>query len=211
MFSKLQYISQGNSFEEQAFNIRQALDHGCDWIQLRFKNARKDEFLELADTVKLLCDTYSATFIINDHVDIAYEINADGIHLGLTDMKIATAREILGDDKIIGGTANTLEDVLQRVEEKCDYIGLGPFQFTTTKENLSPVLGLEGYQKVTSKLTSKRIKTPVYAIGGIQLDDVRPIVKTGIYGVAISGLLTQNPKLVPQLNSKLYDNIKTRR
>jgi thiamine-phosphate pyrophosphorylase len=211
MFSKLQYISQGSSFEEQSYNIRQALDHGCDWIQLRFKNAGKDEILELADTVKLLCDTYSATFIINDHVDIAYEINADGIHLGLTDMKIATAREILGNDKIIGGTANTLEDVLQRVEEKCDYIGLGPFQFTATKENLSPVLGLEGYQKVTSKLTSKRIKTPIYAIGGIQLEDVRPIVKTGIYGVAISGLLTQNPKLVQQLNSKLYDNIKTRR
>ena len=211
MFSKLQYISQGSSFEEQSYNIRQALDHGCDWIQLRFKNAGKDEILELADTVKLLCDTYSATFIINDHVDIAHEINADGIHLGLTDMKIATAREILGNDKIIGGTANTLEDVLQRVEEKCDYIGLGPFQFTATKENLSPVLGLEGYQKVTSKLTSKRIKTPIYAIGGIQLEDVRPIVKTGIYGVAISGLLTQNPKLVQQLNSKLYDNIKTRR
>jgi thiamine-phosphate pyrophosphorylase len=211
MFSKLQYISQGNCFEEQSYNIRQALDHGCDWIQLRFKNARKDELLELADTVKLLCDTYSATFIINDHVDIAYEINADGIHLGLTDMKIETAREILGNDKIIGGTANTLEDVLQRVEEKCDYIGLGPYRFTTTKENLSPVLGLEGYQKVTSKLISKRIKTPIYAIGGIQLEDVRPIVKTGIYGVALSGLLTQNPQLVPQLNSKLYDNIKNHR
>ncbi|MFC7774900.1 thiamine phosphate synthase [Flavobacterium sp. GCM10027622] len=211
MLSKLQYISQGDSFEEQTYNIRQALDHGCDWIQLRFKKAQKEELLELADTVKLLCDTYSATFIINDHVDIAHEINADGIHLGLTDMKIEAARAILGKDKIIGGTANTLEEVLQRVEEKCDYIGLGPFQFTTTKENLSPILGLEGYKKVASKLATKKIKTPIYAIGGIQLDDVRPILKAGIYGVAVSGLLTQNPQLVPQLNSKLYDNIKNRR
>ncbi len=207
MFSKLQYISQGNTVEEQLYNIHQALDNGCDWIQLRFKNGNSKELFTLAEAVKILCDEYLATLIINDKVDLALQINADGVHLGLNDMRIKDARTLLGHHKIIGGTANTIEDVLQRAAENCDYIGLGPFRFTATKENLSPILGLEGYQKTIAQMKIQNLEIPVYAIGGIQPEDIEPLMDVGLYGIAISGLITEKPQLTTQLNEKLYVNI----
>jgi thiamine-phosphate pyrophosphorylase len=210
MFNKLQYISQGSTIKEQHYNIHQALDNGCEWIQLRHKNALTEDLFDLADTIKLLCDTYTATFIINDNVHLAKQIDADGVHLGLNDMKIKEARSILGVTKIIGGTANTFEDIQQRMNEKCDYIGLGPFRFTSTKEKLSPLLGLEGYQSILQKLQRQNSNIPIYAIGGIQLDDIENLIHCGIYGIAVSDLITSHPEqneLITQLNEKLYVNI----
>ena len=207
MFSKLQYISQGDTVEEQLYNIHQALDNGCDWVQLRFKNGNLHDDFVLAEAVKILCEEYLATFIINDKVYLTQEVNADGVHLGLTDMKIKDARKILGDGKIIGGTANTLEDVLQRMEEKCNYIGLGPLRFTTTKEALSPILGLEGYQSILNKIPDQFNNIPIYAIGGIQIEDIDKLLNIGLHGVAVSGIITQQPQLITQLNEKLYVNL----
>jgi thiamine-phosphate pyrophosphorylase len=210
MYKRLQYISQGNTIETQLHNIRQALEHGCQWIQMRFKNATSEDTFTLAEAVKILCDEYSATFIINDNVPLALEIDADGVHLGLSDMKIANARAILGNQKIIGGTANTFEDIQKHINQGADYIGLGPFRFTKTKEKLSPILGLEGYQNILSQLQEQQIKTPIYAIGGILTDDVESIIKTGIHGIAVSGLITESDsktKLITELNEKLYGNV----
>ena len=134
MFSKLQYISQGLTANEQIENIQSALDAVCQWVQLRFKNANEKEFIKVAEQVKTICSSYNATFIVNDRVEDAKTIDADGVHLGLQDMSVTQAQNILGKNKIIGGTANTLSDVMMRLNEKCDYIGLGPFRFTTTKE-----------------------------------------------------------------------------
>lgn len=208
MFSKLQYISQGETIYSQIKNIHHALDTGCDWIQLRFKTNKKEELRDLAEASKLLCDTYSATFIINDNPYLCQEVDADGVHLGLTDMSIKEARLLLDEFKIIGGTANTYEDVVQRFEENCDYIGLGPYKFTTTKQNLSPILGLEGYQNILSKLREEGIQIPIYAIGGIQLEDVEPLMKTGIHGIAVSSLITNEfqENNYSQLNTTLYVN-----
>ncbi|MFV8336981.1 thiamine phosphate synthase [Flavobacterium sp. RSP29] len=210
MYNKLQYISQGNTVEEQLHNIRKALDNGCDWIQVRFKNQNAREVFTLAEAVKIVCKEYLATFIINDNVFLAQQLDTDGVHLGLSDMKVEEARVLLGKTKIIGGTANTFEDVLQRTAEDCDYIGLGPFQFTATKKNLSPILGLEGYQLISDKMKIKKNQIPIYAIGGITLENVESLMETGIYGIAISGLITQseNPsQLITQLNDKLYGTL----
>ncbi|WP_035677289.1 thiamine phosphate synthase [Flavobacterium limnosediminis] len=206
MFSKLQYISQGTTVDEQLYNIHKVLDNGCDWIQLRFKNGNSLELFALAEAVKTLCEEYLATLIINDKVDLALQINADGVHLGLNDMKVKDARALLGNHKIIGGTANTLEDILQRTTENCDYIGLGPYRFTATKENLSPILGLEGYQNILGKIKEQNIQIPVYAIGGIASNDIESLIDTGLHGIAVSGLITENPQLITQLNEKLYVN-----
>lgn len=209
MFNKLQYISQGTTVQEQMYNIHQALDNGCDWVQLRFKNATTLELFTLAEAVKFLCEEYLATFIINDNVHLAQQLVADGVHLGLQDMSVTAARELLGN-KIIGGTANTFEDILKRVSENCDYVGLGPFQFTETKANLSPTLGIDGYSKILQKKQQNNITIPVYAIGGITLDAVDELMKTGIHGIAVSGLITNTPQqkeLITQLHEKLYVNI----
>lgn len=210
MYNKLQYISQGNTVQEQLFNIHQALDNGCKWIQIRFKNHFSDEAFALAEAVKTLCEEYLANFIINDNVTLAQQIAADGVHLGLSDMSIIEARNILGDTKIIGATANTFEDIKNHVRNGCDYIGLGPFKFTTTKENLGPILDLEGYRSIIEKIQENGITTPIYAIGGITLEDVEPIMQTGIYGIAVSGLITQakhKKKIIKQLKNELYGSI----
>ena len=209
MYSKLQYISQGETATEQLENIKQALDAGCDWIQLRFKNSTEEELFNVAEKVKTLCQKHKATFIINDNIELAKKINADGVHLGLTDESPIIARNILGNEKTIGGTANTLQDVLKRVEEKCDYVGLGPFRFTSTKKQLSPILGIEGYTNILTELKNKNIDIPIYAIGGIILEDVDQLIKTEIYGIAVSGIITNNSdkrELVEQLNYSLYAN-----
>jgi thiamine-phosphate pyrophosphorylase len=210
MYNKLQYISQGDTVQKQLYNIHHALDNGCNWIQMRFKNQNAVDVFTLAEAVKMLCHKYLATLIINDNVHLCKQLDADGVHLGLKDWSITDARTLLGHSKIIGGTANTLEDVLQRVEENCDYIGLGPFQFTTTKEKLSPILGLEGYRHICSELKKRKISTPIYAIGGITLEDVNGIMETGVHGIAVSGLVTHSTKtseLITQLNEKLYVSI----
>jgi thiamine-phosphate pyrophosphorylase len=210
MHNQLQYISQGNTVEEQLYNIHKALDNGCDWIQMRFKKNYSDDAFTLAEAVKMLCKEYLATFIINDNVHLAKQLDADGVHLGLSDMSVEEARLILGKTKIIGGTANTFENVLQRRAENCDYIGLGPFQFTTTKQNLSPILGLDGYRLIIGQMKAKNIQIPIYAIGGITLENVESLMKTGIHGIAVSGLITQTEnasQLINQLNDKLYVTI----
>lgn len=210
MYHKLQYISQGNTIEEQLYNIHQALDAGCDWVQMRFKNQTDKNTFALAEAVKVLCEEYLATFIVNDNIYLAQQIAADGVHLGLSDMKIDEARAILRDTKIIGGTANTFEDIENHVKNGCDYIGLGPFRFTCTKEKLSPILGLSGYFEILQKLKKNKIEIPIYAIGGINLNDVNPLMETGIHGVAVSGIITksdQKKKLIQQLNEKLYANV----
>lgn len=197
MLKKIQYISQGDSPEQQLANISKALNAGCKWIQLRYKNKSIEEVRTLAKMVQKICRAYDATFIINDHVQVASEINADGVHLGLDDISVMEAKAVL-KNKIIGGTANTLEDVLQRVNEKCDYIGLGPFRFTATKEKLSPILGIEGYQEILKELKNRNIDIPIYAIGGIEIEDFEKLEQAGVYGVAVSGLIThhKNPEIL---------------
>lgn len=207
MYHKLQYISQGNTSNEHLKNIQEALDAGCLWIQLRMKNFDEQEIENSANKVRLLCDKHKAVFIMNDNVAIAKKCKADGVHLGLSDMSVKEARELLGDDKIIGGTANTIEDVLQRINETCNYIGLGPFRFTSTKDKLSPILGLEGYKNIISKLNETQQQIPVYAIGGVLAGDVESIINTGIYGVAVSGIITKaenKTQIVEQFNNTLY-------
>lgn len=210
MYHKLQYISQGETIEKQLYNIHQALDAGCNWVQMRFKNQTEKDTFALAEATKLLCEKYLANFIVNDNLHLAQQIDADGVHLGLTDMKIDEARAILGNTKIIGGTANTFEDIQNHAKNGCDYIGLGPFRFTNTKEKLSPILGLSGYFEILQKLKKNKINIPVYAIGGITLRDLNPLMETGIYGIAVSGIITKSDEkatLIQQLNEKLYANV----
>ncbi|WP_294241312.1 thiamine phosphate synthase [uncultured Chryseobacterium sp.] len=201
---KLQYISQGFTQAEQELHIKNALDNGIQWIQVRWKNATENEFLRLCERSKKLCMDYGSVCIINDHVKIAKEVDADGVHLGLNDMAVETARNILGENKIIGGTANTFSDVRQRMVESCDYIGLGPLRFTSTKEKLSPVLDFDGYENIIRSLKENSIEIPkIFAIGGVILDDVERLQETGIYGVAVSGQITARPSVIKTFREAL--------
>ena len=192
---QLQFISHQNEKMTYLDGIREALAGGCKWIQLRMKGATDEEVRPIALKVKKLCKEQNATFLIDDRVQLVKEVGADGVHLGKNDMPIAEARKILGDDFIIGGTANTFEDVKAHYEADADYIGCGPFRFTTTKEKLSPILGLEGYHEIIQKMKAENIDIPIVAIGGITKEDIPDIMKTGVNGIALSGSIinAKNP------------------
>lgn len=191
----LQFITHYTDTINYLDSVRIALEGGCRWVQLRMKNASVDDIRPIALQAQALCKAVGATFIIDDHVELVKEIHADGVHLGKNDMPIDEARAILGDDFIIGGTANTFEDVLMHYKNGANYIGCGPFRFTTTKEKLSPVLGLEGYTHIVKQMKEHGINLPIVAIGGINAEDIPALMQTGITGIALSGtvLRADNP------------------
>jgi thiamine-phosphate pyrophosphorylase len=185
--SKLHYITQDNIFGyTHAQLAEEACMGGADWVQLRVKRKGYTEWKEIAENVQQVCKKYKAKLIINDNVRIAKEISADGVHLGKSDLHPEEARKILGGEFIIGGTANDFMDIEDLAEEKVDYIGLGPFRFTKTKENLSPILGLEGYKKIMHACKEMKIEIPIVAIGGILIEDIKNIFGLGIHGIAVS-------------------------
>ena len=184
---QLQFITHFTKEYSYLDSVRIALEGGCRWVQLRMKDTDDETFLATALKAQALCKEYGATFLLDDRVELAKQIHADGVHLGKNDMPIAEARKILGPDYIIGGTANTFEDVKAHYEAGADYIGCGPFRYTTTKKNLSPILGLEGYQHIVEKMKENHITLPMVAIGGITKEDIPAVLQTGVTGIALSG------------------------
>lgn len=183
----LQFITHYTEDIGYLDSVRIALEGGCRWVQLRMKHASPSEIRPVALEAQRLCREAGATFIIDDQVELVRELNADGVHLGKNDMPIDEARRLLGPNYIIGGTANTFEDVQMHYRNGADYIGCGPYRFTTTKEKLSPVLGLEGYSRITGRMSQEGITLPIVAIGGITAEDIPQIMQTGVTGVALSG------------------------
>lgn len=202
--SKLQYITQANENMTHVQAAKLACEAGCDWVQLRVKDKTEAEVQSIALEVKAICAEHKATFILNDYVAVAKAVKADGVHLGKNDMSPTEARKILGEGVIIGGTANTFADVQQLVEAKVDYIGAGPFRFTTTKKDLDPLFGLEGYVALMENYQKHQLDIPTVAIGGIVASDMEALMQTGVYGVAVSGLITHHENPV-QVVEKLYN------
>jgi thiamine-phosphate pyrophosphorylase len=192
--SNIQYITQDSELFSHAEQALAMFKKGIPWVQLRMKNSTRDEIIAEAKTIKAYADEYQGKLLLNDSVEIALEVEAHAVHLGLNDMPIDEARKLLGNEIIIGGTANTMEDVLLQASRGADYVGLGPFRYTSTKKNLSPVIGLQGYEYITAKLAKHDCDTPIIAVGGITLADIPAIKATGIYGVAISGDLLKDLK-----------------
>lgn len=192
-------------------SIQLALEGGCRQIQLRMKEAPLAEVEAVGREVKELCDRYQADLYIDDHVEVCKKLNATGVHVGKLDMPPAEARRILGPGFTIGGTANTFEDIKKLYNEGVDYIGLGPFRFTATKKNLSPVLGLEGYRVIIEQCKKEKIALPVLAIGGITIQDIPTIMQIGVSGIALSSTILQANDPVKETRNivnimNLYDN-----
>ena len=208
---KIIYISQGYLPVDHIEHIKKACNAGCKNIQLRLKHTELPEWLATAYKAKELCDTFGAKLFINDAPQIAATVNAYGIHVGKEDMPLAKVKQ---DFKpfVTGATANTIEDIQRHAVHQPDYIGLGPLRFTETKQKLSPILGLEGYRSILQKMQLHGIQIPVFAIGGIGLEDIPGLMKAGVYGIAVSGLITrsaQAEKIVTQLQQLLHHEYTT--
>ena len=197
----LQFITHSNEKYDYLTSAIEALKGGCHWIQLRMKNIPEQTVIATALQLKEYCRKYNAKLILDDHVQATLKTGADGVHLGKNDMSPSDARKILGNGYIIGGTANTLDDIERLIKEGVDYIGLGPFRYTETKKNLSPILGIDGYKKILMAWKEKGYTIPIVAIGGITKNDIPEIMSTGITGIALSGsiLRAENPQVETQL------------
>jgi thiamine-phosphate pyrophosphorylase len=193
--SPLHYITQDLPDKSHQQLAEEACIAGVSWVQLRVKNKPIEEWLQIAKEVVEICRRHSVTVVINDNPEIALKSGADGVHLGKEDITPIEARKILGEGAFIGGTANTAEDIQRLQAQGVNYIGLGPFRFTSTKEKLSPVLGIDGVKEI---LTTAQPQVPVVVIGGIVPEDVTEILAAGAFGIAVSSAinLAENKKEV---------------
>ncbi|MBQ1606736.1 MAG: thiamine phosphate synthase, partial [Bacteroidales bacterium] len=171
---------------------KEALRGGIRFVQLRMKDASDDDVLAIAKILRPECDKYAALLTVDDRINLLETGLFDGVHLGKNDMPIAEAKKLTGNNFLLGATCNTADDVFAAIADGADYIGMGPFRFTTTKKNLSAILGLEGYCNIMQKLQSRGLKMPIYAIGGITVADLENLKQTGIYGVAISSVILES-------------------
>ncbi len=200
---QIQFITHSNDRYGYVDGARMALEGGCKWIQLRMKGASDEDVEEAAAQIQPLCREHEAVFLLDDRVELAKKLKADGVHLGKNDMPVSEARALLGEEFIIGGTANTFEDIERLASQGADYIGCGPFRFTTTKEKLAPVLGLEGYRRIVVQMEEHGTALPIVAIGGITFDDIPAIMQTGVDGIAISGAILNADNPVEEMKRML--------
>lgn len=185
----LQFITHESDKYSIAEEVQMAIEGGCRWVQLRMKDATDEQVREVALELIPMCQETDTFLIIDDRVSLVNDLKVSGVHLGKSDMDPLEAREILGPHAIIGFTANTAADILRYKGKDLDYVGLGPFRFTTTKKNLAPELGLEGYRRIVDEVRAAGCTFPIVAIGGITLDDVEPLMDTGVNGIAVSGAI----------------------
>jgi thiamine-phosphate pyrophosphorylase len=165
---------------------------GAKWIQLRLKQADAATWLATAKQVVAICRRHGATCIINDNVDVALAAGADGVHLGRLDLDWRAARDRVGPKMILGGTINFPEDVDRAKAAGClDYVGVGPLRFTTTKQKLAPVLGVEGVRALISHLDG----LPAWVIGGVVAEDLPAVRATGATGVAVTAALYRDGRV----------------
>ena len=159
--------------------VEKALKGGATFIQLREKNLGEEEFLAEAKEIARLCKSYHVPFVINDNVEIAKKVDADGVHVGQSDMEALDVRKTLGEDKIIGVTAKTVEQALKAQAHGADYLGVGAVFQTGTKTDAREV-----EHSVLKEICTK-VDIPVVAIGGITQDNVKELSGSGINGVAV--------------------------
>jgi len=197
---KLHYISQGGSAKEHLENIQKACSAGVELVQLRLKISSEKKLLKFANQAREITSHFQTRLIINDHYKIAKAVKADGVHLGPSDTCPTIARTHIYSWQMIGGTANTIQDCEKLLDKEIDYISLGPFRETTTKDNLPPVLGLKGYEAITDVL---KTPIPIIGVGGITTKDVTAILETGISGIAVSGEITRDFNIVKTFNQLL--------
>ena len=178
--------------------VKESLDGGATFIQLREKNLDQEHFLEEAKELKKLCVEYKVPFVINDNVDIALEIDADGVHVGQSDMEAGDVRAKLGPDKIIGVSAQTVEQAVLAEKRGADYLGVGAVFPTGSKDDAVDV------SHEMLKDICEAVSIPVIAIGGITVDNTPDLAGTGICGIAvISAIYAQEN--IPEATRKLKE------
>lgn len=170
--------------------VEEAIKGGVTLIQVREKDITSRDFFKVAKEVKEVTSKYNLPLIINDRIDIALAIDADGVHLGQSDMPIKIARKILGKDKIIGISAGSISEALEAEKDDADYLGIGTIFFTGTKKDIEEPIGIEGLKDIVNK-----IKIPAVAIGGINKDNCKEVMESGVNGISLISAILANDNI----------------
>ena len=192
--NRLMFITHRTNKYTELDEIKMVTKGGCSWVQLRMKENLNLQVAREVARFTLLESGTDCCCCLDDNLEMAIKAGIHCVHLGKNDLPVSEAWRIIAEKELddlflVGATANTFEDILAADQEGASYIGLGPYRFTDTKKNLSPVLGLEGYQKIMEQYREAGLKIPIFAIGGIQFEDIAPLMQTGIEGIAVSGAI----------------------
>lgn len=169
--------------------VKESLDGGATFIQIREKNLAYPEFVKLATEVKAITDAYHVPYVVDDDVELAKEIDADGVHIGQSDLALVEARRVLGQDKIIGVSAHTVAEAIEAEKNGADYLGVGSVFTTSTK------LDAEAVSFATLKEICEAVSIPVVAIGGIQKDNMLQLKGSHVNGVAVVSAIFAAPDI----------------
>jgi thiamine-phosphate pyrophosphorylase len=191
--SIFQYITHDMSARSHVEQVKTACEAGANWIQYRCLTKTDKELLPEIHEIASVCDDWGATLIVTNHYHLLDKADVQGVHIEDLDADLKSIRHQIGENMTLGASATSFEDVKNIFSHKVvDYIGCGPFSTTYTKPNNYPLLGITGYQEITQQMKKAGIDIPLLAVGGINIADVKPLLKTGIYGVAISGAVNNS-------------------
>jgi thiamine-phosphate pyrophosphorylase len=179
---------QQHSHIEQA---QIACEAGAKWIQYRCLTKADDELLTDINAIAEICDDWGATLIVTNHIHLKGKADIQGFHIEDMDADFIALRNLLGEEYTLGGSSNTIENLIRLANEGADYAGFGPFKVTTTKPNNAPLLGIKGYVDAIEGLKKANIDLPILAVGGVTLTDIPQLLATGIYGIAASSAINQ--------------------
>lgn len=190
------YLTQDLPEKSHAQQTDIACKAGANWIQYRCLTKSDEELKDEINNIAMICDDWGATLIITDHFHLLDQVDVQGVHMEDMKADLAFIRRQIGDEKTLGASANSFVDIQHIISTgAADYIGCGPFSTTLTKPNDYPLLGIQGYRDLMIQLSDAGIKMPLLAVGGVQINDVKPLLETGVYGVAVSAAvnLSEDP------------------
>jgi len=203
---KLQFITHDIDQLTHVQQAQIACEAGAKWIQYRCLTKGDDELLTDVQQIAEICDDWGATLIVTDHVHLNGKADIQGFHIEDMEADFVRLREQLGEAVTIGGSANTIQNLLRLAQEGADYAGFGPFADTSTKPNDFPHIRLDGYRLAVQRLDEKKIDLPILAVGGVTSEDVEPLMATGIFGIAASSAINQSADMRTAYLS-FYDKI----
>lgn len=204
---KLQYITHDIPNFTHIEQAQLACEAGAKWIQYRCLIKTDEALLAEINVIAEICDDWGTTLMVTDHIHLNGKADIQGFHMEDMDADFTALRKLVGNDITLGGSANTLENIIRLADEGADYVGFGPFANTETKSNNLPLLGVEGYSTALKKLKALSIEIPVLAVGGIKFPDVESLMQTGIHGIAISGAINLADDFI-EAYQDFYDAVK---
>lgn len=192
---KLHFITHDLPNYSHLEQAQVACEAGAKWIQYRCLSKSDDDLLEDIHAISWVCDDWGSTLIVTDHIHLREKADIQGFHIENLEVDFGQIRKEIGDNYTLGGSSNTVVELVRLAKKGADYVGFGPFKPTKTKPNHLPLLTIEDYEVAVLHLQKQCIDLPILAVGGITLADVESLMKTGVYGIAVSSGINQSDNL----------------